>query len=107
MSLPELPFLFTVTDRFPLDKRGLLMMPGLPYGNIPAVRRGDPLTLRTPLGDIIETSIKELEWIRYIPPEGRSDQNSSLLILLPKGIHKFDIPIGTEVFLGSNGDSSP
>ena len=100
----SLPFLFTVTDRFPLEKRGLLIMPGIPLEGAPAVRRGDPLTLRTPLGDIIKTSIKDLEWIRQ---EERSAEFSSLFILLPKGIHKFDIPIGTEVFLGCDEDSSP
>lgn len=100
MSSANLPYLFTVTDRFSLPGRGLVIVPGIPWEGSPPIKRGAPLVLRTPLGDVIETSIRDLEFIRYMP--GRV-MNRAMPVLLPKDIHKFDIPIGTEVFLGQIG----
>ncbi|WAC18895.1 hypothetical protein OVA24_16815 [Luteolibacter sp. SL250] len=94
----ENSFLFTVTDRFSLDGRGVIIVPGIPWQGAPVVKKGDPLLLRTPLGEVIHTMVRDLERIRYLP-EGK--RNEATPILLPKEIHKFDIPIGTEVFLGA------
>lgn len=45
----------------------------------------------------MDTFIRSIEMIRYrpeVPPDKRT-----IPILLPKEFHKFDVPIGTEVFL--------
>ena len=63
------------------------------------MRRGDPLILRTPLGEVIHTNLQDIELIRYMPGAKRLEATP---ISLPKTIHKFDIPIGTEVYLASD-----
>ncbi|MDB6139689.1 MAG: hypothetical protein JWO94_2761, partial [Verrucomicrobiaceae bacterium] len=92
-------FLFTVTDRFFIEGRGTVLVPGLPQdlGAI-VIRRGDPLILRTPLGDIIETVLQDIEMISH----RRSGKiYPSTPILLPV-LHPFDISIGTDVYLKVN-----
>jgi hypothetical protein len=93
MNLSDHPFLFTVTDCFSIDGRGTLVVPGVPWNGVPTVKRGDPLILRTPLGEIIETTIKDVEMI-----SGSRIRASP--VLFPSNIQKSDVPIGTEVFLG-------
>jgi translation elongation factor EF-Tu-like GTPase len=61
MNLSDHPFLFTVSDRFAIDGRGTVLVPGVPWEGVPTVKRGDPVILRTPLGEIIETTIEEVE----------------------------------------------
>ena len=53
------------------------------------------MLLKTPLGDSIHTHIQEFEMISHRPGSTRLE---ATLILLPKNIHKFDIPLGTEVY---------
>jgi len=91
-------FLFTVEDRFSIEGRGVVIVPGIPWKGGPVVKKGDPLILRTPLGEIIETFVRDLEMIS--PRPGGVIFHSSP-VLLPSDLHKFDIPIGTEVFLGA------
>jgi hypothetical protein len=97
MKLSNFPYLFSITDRFSLTDRGVVVVPGIPREGVPVVKRGDPLILRTPLGKIIETTLRDLEMISYRP--GGTPAKATP-ILLPSSLHKFDIPIGTEVFLG-------
>jgi len=97
MTLTDYPYLFTVEDRFLITGRGVVIVPGIPWRGVPSTKRGDPLILRTPLGEIIETSIKEVEMIRT------ATRIEASPVLLPSDIHKFDVPIGTEVFLGIPG----
>jgi hypothetical protein len=57
MDISEHIYLFTITDRFSIEGRGVIVVPGIPWtSGTPIVRRGDPLILRTPLGDIIHYS---------------------------------------------------
>lgn len=68
------------------------------------VRPGDPLILRTPLGEIIKTTVCDFEMISYRPGATRLEASP---LLLPSKFHKFDIPIGTEVFLGVTHQDEP
>jgi hypothetical protein len=95
--LGDYPYLFTVADRFSIADRGVILVPGIPWEGAPAVKKGDPLILRTPLGEMIETSVRDLEMITQRSGLARIRATP---VLLPSDLHKFDIPIGTEVFLG-------
>ena len=96
MSITDHLYLFTVSDRFSITGRGTVVVPGIPHSlREPIIRRGAALILRTPLGDIRETHLKDLEMISYRPGAKRLEATP---ILLPD-LHKFDIPIGTEVYL--------
>lgn len=66
-----------------------------PFSASVTVKRGDNLILRPPLLDTIETRLKEIEMINY----RSKTEKKAAPILLPLDLHKFDIPIGTEVFL--------
>lgn len=102
MKVTDHTYLFTITDLFSIDRRGIVIAPGIPWAHEePVVRKGDPLILRTPLGDIIRTSLKEFEMIRYLPGGRR---NEATPIMLEKGLHRFDLPIGMEVYLDSSAD---
>ncbi len=95
MKITDHLFLFAVVDRFNIAGRGTVVVPGIPHSfTDPVIRRGDPLILRTPLGDIIETYLRDIELINYRPGGKRLEATP---ILLPD-LHKFDIPIGTEVY---------
>ena len=99
MNISEHTYLFTIADRFSIDGRGVVVVPGIPHAaGTPVVHRGDPLILRTPLGEIIHTNLQDIELIRYMPGAKRLEATP---ISLPKAIHKFDIPIGTEVYLAA------
>jgi hypothetical protein len=90
-------YLFTVTDRFDIEGRGVVVVPGIPWTKgAPTVRKGARLLLRTPLGEVIRTQIQELEMIHYQPDAKRLEATP---VSLPKDIHVTDIPIGTEVYL--------
>ena len=100
--MDDYTFLFTVTDRFSIDGRGVIVVPGIPWAKgTPTVRKGDPLILRTPLGEVIPTTMRDIEMISYRPGAKILEATP---ILLPKELHKFDIPIGTEVFLASSAE---
>ncbi|GAA5120941.1 hypothetical protein JIN84_00035 [Luteolibacter yonseiensis] len=103
MKMSEHIYLFTITDRFHIEGRGPVVVPGIPWTyEGPVVRQGDALILRTPLGGIIRTSLEAIEMVNY-KPGGRRIEASA--VLLAKGLHKFDIPIGTEVYLDSAASS--
>jgi len=96
MKITDHVYLFTIADRLHISGRGTVVVPGIPHSlSDPAIRRGAPLILRTPLGDIIETYLRDIEMISYRPGAKRLEATP---ILLPD-LHKFDIPIGTEVYL--------
>jgi len=99
MKIVDHTYLFTISDRFSIEGRGVVLVPGIPHAaGTPVVHRGDPLILRTPLGEVIHTNLQDIELIRYMPGAKRLEATP---ISLPKSIHKFDIPIGTEVYLAS------
>ncbi|MEQ1750147.1 MAG: hypothetical protein ABL974_12030 [Prosthecobacter sp.] len=96
MKITDHLYLFTVADRFSIAGRGTVVVPGIPHSlKEPPVRRAALLILRTPLGDVVETYLRDIELIRYLPDAKRPEATP---ILLPD-LHKFDIPIGTEVYL--------
>jgi len=100
MNLADHTYLFTITDRFAIEGRGVILIPGIPWTVVtPSVRKGASLILRTPLGEIIFTTMQDIEMISYRPDAKRLEATP---ILLPKDIHRFDIPIGTEVYLASD-----
>ncbi len=88
--------LFTVADRFQIEGRGCVLVPGLPTEpGSPNVVRGARIRLRTPEGKETDTLIKELELISY----RKRPEKICIPILLPSDITKDDVPIGTEVIL--------
>lgn len=97
MNISEHIYLFTIADRFSIAGRGVVVVPGIPWSaGTPLVGRGDALILRTPLGKMIRTQVQDFELIHYRPGAKRVEATA---FSLPKEIHKFDIPIGTEVYL--------
>jgi hypothetical protein len=103
MRLADHTYLFTITDRFAIEGRGVVVVPGIPWDLKTTVRKGDPLIIRTPLGDILERTLQDIEMISYRPGGRRLEATP---FSLPKDIHKFDIPIGTEVYLPTSPASS-
>ena len=96
MKISDHLYLFTVTDRFSIPGRGTVVVPGIPHSlKEPPIRRGAPLILRTPLGDIVETYLRDIELISCRPGASRLEATPILL----SDLHKFDVPIGTEVYL--------
>ena len=88
--------LFTVADRFQIEGRGCVLVPGLPTEpGSPDVVRGALIRLRRPDGREIDTCIKEIEMISY----RKRPEKICIPILLPKDVTKEDVPVGTEVFL--------
>ncbi len=80
----------TIEGVFQIDGRGGVVVPGLLLDADPHVCIGDPTILRRPDGTEIQTSVAGIEMVRTL------DCNS-MPVLLPKNIHKDDIPIGTEL----------
>ena len=88
--------LFTVADRFQIDGRGCVLVPGLPTEpDSPNVPEGARIRLRTPEGKETDTFIKAIELICY----RKKPEKICIPILLPKDITKEDVPVGTEVLL--------
>ena len=91
-------FLFTVVDRFAIEGRGVVLVPGIPHAReSSAIRKGAAVRLRKPDLTQHDTEIRDLEMLNYRP--NMPLEQRSTPILLPKDIHKFDVPIGTEVYL--------
>ena len=89
--------LFTVADRFYIEGRGCVLVPGVSTdSSITGLRQGTRIRLRTPSGKEIDTFIKDLEMITH-----RQEEPAKIAapVLLPKDIAKEDVPVGTEVLL--------
>jgi hypothetical protein len=88
--------LFTVADVFVIEGRGCVLVPGLPTEpGSPNVQRDAKIRLKTPSGKFIDTTIRAIEMVTY----RKRPEKMCLPILLPDGIGKDDVPIGTEVIL--------
>jgi len=93
-------YLFTVKDTFQIEGKGLILAHGLPGSSTIQVTKGDALLLRKPDLTTLDTNIKEIAMIRYLPDVKPEDKATPIMI--NKGITKDEIPIGTEVFLINN-----
>jgi hypothetical protein len=88
--------LFTVTDRFQIEGRGCVLIPGVSCEpGDPVVRLGDRIRLRMPGGSDLDTTVRGIESIRY----AKMPEKIAFPVLLPEVITKDDIPVGTEVLL--------
>jgi hypothetical protein len=82
--------LFTVGDRFLVQGRGLVAVPGIVPQGSECFRVGDPLLLRHPDGSVLRTAIGGLELLDPNP-------NHEVVVLF-KDLSKDDVPVGTEVW---------
>jgi hypothetical protein len=90
--------LFNVSDRFRIEGRGCVLVPGWPTGaGSPKGRVGDRIKLRLPGGQEIDTRVEAFELINYRNKPDPRDM--SVPILLPSELKKEDVPVGTEVHL--------
>jgi hypothetical protein len=88
--------LFTVTDRFQIEGRGCVLIPGVSCEpGDPVVRLGHRIRLRTPSGAELDTTVRGIEHIRY----AKMPEKITFPVLLPENLTKDDIPAGTEVLL--------
>jgi hypothetical protein len=88
--------LFTVADRFQIEGRGCVLVPGLSCEpGAPNINRGARIRLRTPSGREFDTFIKDIEMITY----RKVPEKITAPICLPRDITKDDVPVGTDVLL--------
>jgi len=88
--------LFTVMDRFQIEGRGCVLIPGVSCEpGDPVVRLGDRIRLRMPAGSDLDTTVRGIEHIRY----AKMPEKITFPVLLPENITKDDVPVGTEVLL--------
>ncbi|MFN0198942.1 MAG: hypothetical protein ACKVT0_19510 [Planctomycetaceae bacterium] len=82
--------LYTVSDTFFLQGRGVVLIPGIKPVDDELFRIGDPIVLRKPDGTTMNTEIGGIEMLDPNP-------NYEVVIML-KGLTKDDVPVGTEVW---------
>ena len=83
--------LFTVTETFTIQGRGVVLLPELKPIEQERFKVGDPLLLKRPDGVEDRVSIAGLELLK--PLKGRCE-----LVVMLSGKEKSEIPIGTEVW---------
>jgi hypothetical protein len=88
--------LFTVTDRFQIEGRGCVLVPGVSCepGDV-VLCRGHRIRLHIPGGTHVDTTVRGIEHIRNI----KKPEKVTYPVLLPEDITKDDVPVGTEVLL--------
>ena len=85
--------LFIVADRFQIEGRGCVLVPGLrTEPGSPNLSKGARIRLRTPEGKETDTFIEELEMISY----RKRPEKIYIPVLLPRDITKDDVPVGTD-----------
>jgi len=82
-------FLSTVESSWEVTGRGCFVMPALWTSGL-KIRRTEKIQLKTPTGKVLDTYIHAVEL---------ASPGSRLVIGLPPGIAKHDIPEGTEIWL--------
>ena len=101
--MSEDTYIFTVEDRFSIDGRGVVLVPGIPWVGDFEISKGQAIKIIKPDLTEVDTFIKDVELIRFSRPVVPEERSAP--ILLPKDFNKFDIPVGSEVHL-SNQESS-
>jgi translation elongation factor EF-Tu-like GTPase len=86
--------LFTIEDRFLIQDRGLVVVPGLSDRDDKRFRVGDPILLKRPDGTELTWPIGGFEMIE------RADNPRARLgiPILLRGLDKDDVPVDTEVW---------
>lgn len=84
-------FLFRVVDRFDIEGRGLVVIPGIPEGGIESFKVGARIGLVLPDGKKIFTSVQGIE-VLFPRVPGRE------MPVLLDNLKKSDVPVGTEVW---------
>jgi hypothetical protein len=84
--------LFTVTNTFLIQGRGIVLMPGIIPQRDERFRVGDFVELRRPDNSIVRVQIAGIEIMNPMPRDG------SRMVLIKKPERKEDVPIGTEVW---------
>ena len=85
-------FLAKVEETFEIRTRGCVIVPATPASDF-RLRALDPVQLRTPDGHALDTHIASVELLSGPQVKGR------MALLLPEGVTKQDVPIGTEIWL--------
>jgi hypothetical protein len=83
--------LSTVEAVFQIAGRGCVVVPGIPREGTHHVRIGDPLILKLPNGQRLDTHVRGIEMLSPPRPE--------MPILLGSELTKAQIPVGTELWL--------
>ena len=84
-------FLFKVIDTFWLETIGLVVATDVRTGAV-SLRVGEAIELRRPDGSRLKTEVAAIPRLRPHNPDRPFD------FLLPKGVGKGDVPVGTEVW---------
>lgn len=88
--------LFTVADRFMIQGRGLVLVPGIAMPHPDPIKVGSPIVLKRPDGSSLSWTIGGLEMIESrtsFPPRRETP-------ILLTGLGKEDVPVGTDVWSG-------
>ena len=88
-------FLFSIEDVFEIKGHRNIIVPGIPYSYPNPVGVGAKITIETPNGQIIETTIAGFEMIN----RGKKMEHAPFSI--PKGIEKSQLPAGSKVYLAT------
>jgi len=87
-------FLSKVEDAFHISGRGCVFVPAVPPSGVDfRLRVQDPIQLRNPAGQIMETHVAGIEMVCGPKVGGR------MAFLLPKHVTKRDVTAGTEIWV--------
>lgn len=94
--------LFRVTHCFPIGHSGCVLAPGVSAKpGPPEVHIGSRIRLQAPDGTQIDTHIRGMERVRQL----QLPAELTIPIMLPKGITKEQVPVGTLVYLLSGEET--
>ncbi len=87
----EVRLLFSVTDTFTIQGRGIVLLPELKLVDDERFRVGDLVRLRRPDGTEDVVPIRGLEFLKC-------EDGPCKLVIMLSGMSKEDVPVGTEVW---------
>jgi hypothetical protein len=85
--------LIVVEDRFFIERRGLVLFPGIVPRAEERVRTGDPIVLKMPDGSRLDWAIGGI-----VRMQCSSSRPKDEIFILVRGLNKDDLPVGTEVW---------